>query len=218
MAATPEAISIALNTSPTGITFTGTDAGLRDATLFDFWRWAFSDLCDDDIKGIFAEWMVGVLLGVRSSRRVSWANSDLLMADKRIEVKSSAVWQSWKLVRPDGSPIDPSPEPKKVDPKFRFSGLRARTAERVVRPDDISEFKSDVYVFCLHNQEDPAAWNAWNLGQWEFYVMTREELTDLKIGKSISLRTLRKFRAPMSAAQFQLHMRRFISTKSVSGA
>jgi hypothetical protein len=38
------------------------DAQLTASTLLDFWRWAFSDLCDDDIKGIFAEWMVITLL------------------------------------------------------------------------------------------------------------------------------------------------------------
>ena len=25
---------------------------LKDATLLDFWKWAFGDLCDDDWKGI----------------------------------------------------------------------------------------------------------------------------------------------------------------------
>jgi len=43
---------------------TGVD-GLTNAGLTDFWRWAFSDLCEDYLKGIFAEWMVGVLLAAR---------------------------------------------------------------------------------------------------------------------------------------------------------
>jgi hypothetical protein len=51
---------------------------LTDASLLDFWRWAFSDLCDDDVKGIFAEWLVVKLMGIPQVRRVSWANSDLI--------------------------------------------------------------------------------------------------------------------------------------------
>jgi hypothetical protein len=45
-----------------GDQLTGID-GLRNAHLSDFWRWAFSDLCEDYLKGIFEEWMVAVLRG-----------------------------------------------------------------------------------------------------------------------------------------------------------
>jgi hypothetical protein len=36
-------------------------------------------------------------------------------------------------------------------------------------------------------------------------MMTREELESLKVGHSVSLATLRKFRPAMSAKQFRLH-------------
>jgi hypothetical protein len=42
----------------------GGGVGLSDASLLEFWRWAFSDLCDDDVKGIFAEWLVLKLLNI----------------------------------------------------------------------------------------------------------------------------------------------------------
>jgi len=62
-----------------------------EATVLDFWQWAFSDLCDDDIKGWYAEWVVGNLLGIATVRRISWANSDLIAdGGVRVEVKSSA--------------------------------------------------------------------------------------------------------------------------------
>jgi hypothetical protein len=64
---------------------------LADASLLDFWCWAFTDLCDDDVKGIFVEWLVVKALAIPQVRRVSWANSDLITAEKvRIEVKASA--------------------------------------------------------------------------------------------------------------------------------
>jgi hypothetical protein len=176
-----------------------------NGTLADFWHWAFSDLCDDDIKGIFAEWMVRVLLGLPlyDSRRVSWANSDIILENARIEVKASALWQSWKLVNEDGT-RKPSPRPALLHPsRVRFSGLQARTAVTPASADDPRQFKSDFYIFCFHSQIDPSAWDAWNLAHWEFYLMTRQELMELKVGNSISLATLRQVRAPMSAAQFQ---------------
>ncbi len=47
--------------------------GLEDeqVRVRDFWRWAFSDLCDDDLKGWYAEWIVSILLGIRTERRRS---------------------------------------------------------------------------------------------------------------------------------------------------
>ena len=186
------------------IMFTG-DPQLN-GTLADFWRWAFSDLCDDDVKGIFAEWMVRVLLGLplRDSRRVSWADSDIILPNgTRIEVKATALWQSWKLVNEDGT-RKPSPRPALLNPsRVRFSGLQARTAVTPAPADDPRQFKSDFYIFCFHSQTDPSGWDAWNLAHWEFYMMTRQELPEFKVGNSISLATLRQVRAPMSAPQFQ---------------
>jgi hypothetical protein len=68
-------------------------ADLADLGITDFWSWAFSDLSDDDLKGIFAEWLVIRLLRNKSIRRVSWANSDIILGDGlRVEVKATAFW------------------------------------------------------------------------------------------------------------------------------
>jgi hypothetical protein len=50
--------------------------------------------------------------------------------------------------------------------------------------------------------------------QWEFYVMMRKELTDLRVGRSISLATLRTIRPPMSAAQFQSYTQALVQRGS----
>ena len=179
----------------------------ENSTLLGFWRWAFSDLCDDDLKGVFAEWMVATLLDLplASSRRVSWADSDIVLSNgTRIEVKASAVWQSWKLVNLDGT-RKAVPPPAVVNPdRIRFSGLQARAA--TISPATLSDnrgFKSDIYVFCMNTQTDAAKWDAWNLADWEFYVMTLQELNSLKVGNSISLAALRKIRPEMSAREFR---------------
>jgi hypothetical protein len=179
-----------------------------NATLLDFWRWAFSDLCDDDIKGIFAEWMVSLLLDLplALSRRVSWADSDIGLSNgTRIEVKASALWQSWKLVNPDGT-RKPVPPPAVLNSnRIRFGGLQARKAIGI-SPATLSankQLKSDIYIFCMNTQTDAAKWDAWNLADWEFYVMTAQELNASKVGSSISLAALRRVRPAMSASEFQ---------------
>jgi hypothetical protein len=195
-------------------TFTGDVLLPQNASLLDFWRWAFSDLCDDDLKGIFAEWMVRVLLGLPSlgGRRISWANSDVLLASgTRIEVKASALWQSWKLWNEDGTPK--ATTPLTLDPRrIRFVGLQARTALEPASGDSFAAFKSDIYVFCMNTQADPRSWDAWSLSDWEFYVMTKTELVTLGVVGSVSLDALRKFRAGMSVKEFQAYMRRFLGT------
>ena len=189
--------------NPCDITFSGGPQLDGTPTLLDFWRWAFSDICDDDIKGIFAEWMVGTLLGlsVTSGRRISWANSDWILPNgKRIEVKATAVWQSWKILNQDGSCKTPS-ERAVQDRNIRFCGLQARGNSSQWKGN--REFKADFYVFCFQAEKDPCVWDAWNLAQWEFYMMTREELLARHVGRSISLTTLQAVRPAMSAEEFQ---------------
>jgi hypothetical protein len=194
--------------SPLETTFIGDADLLPGASLLDFWRWAFSDLCDDDLKGIFAEWMVRVLLRLPAdgARRISWANSDIILPSRaRIEVKASALWQSWKLWNEDGRAK--GAQPAVIDPqRIRFGDLQARTAVAAATPDSARSFKSDIYVFCMNTQTDPKLWDAWKLSDWEFYVMTKEQLSTLKIGKSISLATLRRVNPAMSARELQAHM------------
>lgn len=178
-----------------------------DTTMLNFWHWAFSDLCDDDIKGIFAEWMVGVLLRLplALTRRVSWADSDFILPDgTRIEVKATALWQSWKLVNEDGT-LKSVPNAATLDPnRIRFGGLQARMgASQTEMVADIPHFKSDHYVFCFQKQVSAVGWNPWDLGNWEFYMFSQEELANQKVGTSVSLAALRKVRPAMTAKEFQ---------------
>src|ERR1039457_1400668 len=47
------------------------------ATVLNFWQWAFSDFCDDDLKGWYAEWMVAILLGIRKEYKRNIANTEI---------------------------------------------------------------------------------------------------------------------------------------------
>ena len=157
------------------------------ASLQDFWRWAFSDLCDDDLKGIFAEWIVIKLLGISSARRISWANSDIFDdSGVTIEIKATSYWQSWKLI--DGFGIPRKQVKLCEDSKIAFHGLMARTADEVAKGSEERRLKSDLYVFAFQHEKEHARWDAMDLAQWEFYVLPAVRLNS----RSISLQALRE--------------------------
>jgi hypothetical protein len=99
--------------------------GLR---LIDFWRWAFSDLRANIVRGVLAEYLVGQAIGDPSAVRGAWGNYDIdSESGIRVEVKSSAYLQSWR---------------QRTLSKIIFGGLTARgwddltgeyTLEREVR-------------------------------------------------------------------------------------
>lgn len=133
--------------------FTGTDA-----TVHDFWRWAFSDFRLNTTRGILAEFLVATALGVDTSQaRVEWDNYDVKIPNgPSIEVKASGTWQSWK---------------QKGRSQPSFGGLISRklvdetneyTAER--------EVWADVYVFALHDCDSPSDYDPLDTTQWVFWV------------------------------------------------
>ena len=76
-------------------------ASLENATVLDFWRWAFSNLQMNDVRGVFAEWIVAKLLNIPLNVRDPWSEWDLITRDGvRIEVKASAYLQAWSQKQP----------------------------------------------------------------------------------------------------------------------
>jgi len=176
-------------------------------TVLDFWRWAFGDLCDDDIKGIYAEWLVHKLLGIQTSRRVSWANSDIITpGGTRIEVKSTAYLQSWKLLDERGElEANPRHALKTDDKSIRFSGLMAGDSI-ATHGTGAANFKSDFYVFAFQCEKDFTKWNALDLNQWEFFLVPAHVLKKLG-SKSISLATLRAKFGALTAEELAIRSR-----------
>ena len=175
---------------------------LENASLQDFWKWAFSDLCDDALKGYFAEWIVAKLLDIPSARRIGWANSDIITPEGvRIEVKASSYWQSWKLLDEFGVARSTPLHPISAKTRIAFSGLKARDAVAVPDPTIQPTFKSHIYVFAFQHETEIEKWNAMDLSQWEFYVLPVKELQELR-WRSISLKMLRSKQKPLTADAF----------------
>lgn len=77
-------------------TLHGTGLDLHDAAIMDFWRWAFGNLLNNDIRGVFAEWLVAKVLEIPLAVRQSWRGWDLETPEGiKIEVKASAYLQEW---------------------------------------------------------------------------------------------------------------------------
>src|SRR6266566_5148561 len=175
------------------------DASLpNDIHLKDFWRWAFSDLLEDYLKGWFAEWMVCVLAGLPMGRlhRLEFLRYDHTLGRRRLEVKATSRWQSWKVLDGDGR-LRPTPKkPATPDSQVKFGNLRTKKGT----------YNADVYAFCFHNEADLERWDALDLNQWEIYLLSREELQRLGT-LSITLKKLRRLSDRMTARAFQERLR-----------
>jgi hypothetical protein len=130
-----------------------------DANVIDFWRWSYSDLRDNTIRGVLAEFFVTHALGCTGKLRESWANFDVMTPKSRlrVEVKSSGYLQSW---------------PQRRRSRLDFGKLIGRSWD--AETGELSaerEVRADVYVFCAQTCDDPDAYDALDLSQWEFYVV-----------------------------------------------
>jgi hypothetical protein len=185
-------------------------SGLGALRALDFWRWVASDVCEDSTKGYFAEWIVAALVGrpVQNERRISYATCDVVApGGTRIEVKATSYWQSWRVFDEHGR-LRKNPAPgKKIS--FRVAPTRNSNAEGIA---STPAYLADVYVFCFEHEEALARWNPFELGQWEFYYFTRDELQRLGL-LTLSLQLLRKifnekYGAPegFTARELQVHL------------
>ena len=155
-----------------------------EPTGFDlqgFWRWAQSDLMSNVTRGVLAEYIVAQALGVAAPVRDEWAAFDLQAPGSpiiRVEVKCSAYVQRW---RQDGLT------------KPQFDTAPSRNWDD---PDSDPEHQADVYVYCLLAHRNRETVDPLNLDQWEFYVLPRSTVEDLR-QKSVGLSRLRDLTLPV---------------------
>jgi hypothetical protein len=136
------------------------------ATVGDFWSWAFSDLRSNAVRGVLAEFLVTRAVGATERVRNPWDNFDVLGPDgTRIEVKASAYLQSW---------------PQRKHSQLTFNGLTGREwDEQTGGYAEQRSVRADVFVFCVHTQRDPAAYDALDVNSWEFWVVHADQVRAL---------------------------------------
>jgi hypothetical protein len=127
--------------------------------LLRFWQWSMSDLMSNAARGVVAEYVVAMAMGVDvSGVRDEWAAYDLCTdSGIKIEVKSAAYLQSWY---------------QSTLSKVTFSVQKTRAWDA---DTNVSEKRArrqaDVYVFALLAHRDKATVNPMDVGQWEFFVL-----------------------------------------------
>ncbi len=141
-------------------------------------------------KSVFAEWMVAQILGLQPEPRGSWDDWDILLPDGRtVEVKASAYLQVWHTADAPPSII-------------QFSGLKGHRwideTQRRTSPE--RTYNADLYVFCVQTERDPARWDAFDLTQWNFYVVFRARL-EVYGAASLRLSTVQSFTRKLTAEE-----------------
>lgn len=155
-----------------------------DQTLLDFWKWGFSNILTNSLRGVFAEFLVGSALGSINQSRIEWDAFDLQYKDKKVEVKSAAYIQAWY----NGTPSKIS---------FSIGHKKVYDYETNTYSPDAAR-SADIYVFCLLKEMDPEMVDPLDTSQWEFYVVLTNELnTRFPNQKTIALSSLKRISDPM---------------------
>jgi len=135
------------------------------SSVFDFWRWAFSDLRTNIVRGVLAEYLVAQAVGDPSPMREAWDNWDVTTATGiKVEVKSSAYLQSWNQ--------------RKLS-AITFSGLTGR--EWSAQTNELAAdrtLRAEVYVFAVHTCREPDQYDPLKIEDWEFRVMSAAQLAE----------------------------------------
>ena len=158
-------------------------AGL-DASVVDFWRWAFSDLRDNTLRGVLAEFLVAAALGRTDMRRKGWDNFDVQTSTGiRVEVKASGYLQSWPQARHS---------------QLNFGRVAARAWDESTNEFGAApEVRADVFVFAVQTCKEHAAYDALDASQWEFYVVPAGPVRDCGY-RSVAISWVRRHAEPVS--------------------
>lgn len=156
------------------------------ADLLSFWQWSSSNLLDNRMRGVLAEYIVAMDLGCKDKVRVEWEAYDLITDDGiKIEVKSAAYLQSWT--------------------QSKLSSIQFGIGKALGWSSDTNEFSkvkeraSEFYVFCLLAHKDKATVDPLNLEQWTFYVLPTRILNEKVPDQgSITLNGLKKLKPKMA--------------------
>ena len=154
--------------------------------LLSFWRWSSSDIVNNAMRGVLAEYLVACDLGLTEGTRVEWDAYDLVTRHGvKVEVKSAAYLQSWHQRKLSAIGFDVRPT----------AGLDASTNTY----STAQRRQADVYVFALLHHQDKATLDPLNVEQWTFFILPAAVL-DRKMAsqKRISLTTLNQL-APVEA-------------------
>ncbi len=148
-------------------------------SVLDFWVWMASDVLNNTLRGMVAEYIVSQAMEACTPVRVEWDTVDITTPEGlKIEVKSSAYLQSWHQNRPSAISFG-------IAKTYPWDWKTNQYGETQIR-------SADVYVFCVLAHLDGQTVNPLELTQWEFYILPTSTL-DSSLGnqKTVSLSRLK---------------------------
>lgn len=161
------------------------NAKQKEFTVLDFWRYGFSNLNSNVLRGALAEFLVENALKDTDdiTLRNPWGDSDVEFNGKKIEVKCSSYLQDWDQ---DKLSI------------IKWTGLKAKDLYwgKAVSGEYVeseASYKSDIYVLALLKHKETDTLDILDLDQWCFYVLSKKQLKVISDDKSaVSLSRLEK--------------------------
>ncbi len=152
-------------------------------TVMDYWAWSYSDLYDNTMRGVMAEFLVASSLKVTppdTKVRTNWLPYDVTSpSGRRIEVKSAAYIQSWT--------------PDNIYSKIGFD-IGKKIAWNGVTSASEAKRNCDLYVFCVFTALTRDI-SVLNLDYWDFYVLPTSILNEkVPNQKHIALSSLLKLK------------------------
>ena len=152
-------------------------------TAMDYWRFQFSNVWDAQEE--VAEFIVAKALGLAlPHNKNGWTTCDIMYKEKRVEIKASAYFHSW---RGDG----------KVSSQRNF-GIPETVGQHNERKE-VPERQNDVYVFCLNLGDSFESSDPFEMSHWEFYVVPTSTINEECGHKDmVSLSWLKKKTKPVA--------------------
>jgi hypothetical protein len=162
------------------------NVGSKKFSVLEFWKYGFSNLNSNVIRGVLAEFIVENALkeNIEIEVRSPWGDYDVLYNGKKIEVKCCSYIQDWDQV--DYSEI-------------KWSGLKAKElyySDAVKKQSELNQtadYKADIYVLALFKHKEHATLDILDMNQWCFWVLSRERMNEVsKNSGSVSFLKLQK--------------------------
>ena len=124
-------------------------------SALDYWRFQFSNFWD--MQEEIAEFLVAKALELDLPyNKNGWTAYDIKYKGKRVEIKASSYFHSWR-------------GDHKVSHRRDFSIAKTVGQHNEKKPK--AERQNDVYVFCLNTGETFADSDPFEINHWEFYVV-----------------------------------------------
>ena len=159
-------------------------------TVLDFWSWAFSDLISGNNRGIFAEFLVGAVLGTTENARIEWHVADHIYRGRKIKVKSAAYIEHWLQSKPSRISF-PVNHIQRKEIKTSVPGL-------TLYP------KPEVYVFCIFDVKERNEADMLDMGKWLFYPVAAQVIeSKYRRKKSVTLKEVQRVASSVQILQLR---------------